>query len=84
VILELALAQGRVIISADTDFGTLLSRTGASGPSFLLLRRIAGRRSSEQSSLILDNLDIIEEDLLAGAVVVLMEHSLRIRRLPFG
>ena len=84
VILEAASTQNRVIVSADTDFGTLLARSRASTPSLLLLRRIEGRRDSEQAALILDNLDAIVEDLLAGAVVVLMERSLRIRRLPFG
>ena len=84
VILEVATTQNRIIVSADTDFGTLLARSRASAPSFLLLRRIEGRRASEQATLILDNLDAIAEDLLAGAVVVLMERSLRIRMLPFG
>lgn len=79
VILEAATRQYPVIVSVDTDFGTLLARSGASTPSFLLLRSAA-----EQSTLILDNLDAIAEDLLRRAVVVLMEQSLRIRRLPFG
>jgi hypothetical protein len=46
-------AQGRVLISADTDFGTLLARTHATAPSFLLLRRARGRRASEQAAIIL-------------------------------
>jgi len=65
VILEAASTQNRVIVSADTDFGTLLARSRASTPSLLLLRRIEGRRASEQAALILDNLDAIVEDLLA-------------------
>jgi predicted nuclease of predicted toxin-antitoxin system len=77
-------AQGRVLISADTDFGTLLARTHATAPSFLLLRRARGRRASEQAAIILSNLDTVRADLDAGAIVVLGEATLRIRRLPSG
>jgi predicted nuclease of predicted toxin-antitoxin system len=35
VVINAARAQGRVLISAETDFGTLLARTRAATPSFL-------------------------------------------------
>ena len=55
VVIDEARAQGRVRISADTDFGTLLARTHATTPSFLLIRRASGRRASEQAAIILNN-----------------------------
>ena len=58
------------------------SRSRASGPSVLLIRRLAGRRAAEQSAIILANLDQIAEDLTAGAVVVISDDRIRIRRLP--
>jgi predicted nuclease of predicted toxin-antitoxin system len=82
VVLERAQADERVLVSADTDFGGLLSRSHASGPSVLLIRRLAGRRAAEQSAIILANLDQTAEDLAAGAVVVIGDDWIRVRRLP--
>jgi predicted nuclease of predicted toxin-antitoxin system len=83
-ILEKAAAEERVVVSADTDFGTLLALRRERRPSFVLLRRTLGRRPAEQAALILANLQDIAEALEAGAVVVFTEERLRIRRLPIG
>ena len=82
VVLEHARADERILVSADTDFGGLLAWSGASTPSVILIRRLAGRRAAEQAAIILANLDQVAEDLTAGAIVVLHEDSLRVRRLP--
>jgi predicted nuclease of predicted toxin-antitoxin system len=82
VVLERARAERRVVISADTDFGTLLARFRATSPSFLLVRRVSGRRAPDHAALILANLAQIRDDLEAGAVVALGESTARIRRLP--
>jgi predicted nuclease of predicted toxin-antitoxin system len=82
IVLEHARADERILVSADTDFGGLLARSGASTPSVILIRRLAGRRAAEQAAIILANLDQVAEDLTAGAIVVLHEDSLRVRRLP--
>jgi predicted nuclease of predicted toxin-antitoxin system len=77
-----AAAEERVLVSADTDFGTLLAQTPATVPSFVLVQRTSGRRASEQAQLLIDNLSAVAGDLEAGAIVVLGEETLRIRRLP--
>lgn len=77
-----AAADGRVLVSADTDFGTLLARSGAKTPSVLLIRRLTGRSAADQAAIILANLPAVTEDLDAGAVMVLTDESIRIRRLP--
>lgn len=84
IVMSAARRELRTLIRADTDFGTLLARTGAGAPSFLLIRRASGRRATEQAALIIDNLDAIADDLDAGAIVVLGEHAIRIRRLPIS
>lgn len=82
VVLARARDDNRVLISADTDFGTLLAREGADRPSILLIRRLAGRRATEQATIILANLDVVADDLDGGAVVVLTDEWVRVRRLP--
>ena len=82
VVPEYARSEERVLVSADTDFGTLLARSGARSPSVLLIRRLAGRRAAEQSAIILANLREAAGDLDAGAVVVLGDEWIRIRSLP--
>jgi predicted nuclease of predicted toxin-antitoxin system len=84
VVIGYARANDRVLVSADTDFGTLLARSHASAPSFLLMRRASGRRATEQAALILANCESVRDELAAGAIVVLGEETLRIRRLPIG
>ncbi|MGH9058469.1 MAG: DUF5615 family PIN-like protein [Acidimicrobiales bacterium] len=81
-VLDLARAEHRILVSADTDFGTLLARTGATRPSVILFRRSTGRDPSHQADLLLDNLAQITDAVDHGAVVVLEETRLRIRRLP--
>jgi predicted nuclease of predicted toxin-antitoxin system len=82
VVLAVAATEERVLISADTDFGTLLARSGASSPSVVLIRRTAGRRAAHQARLLIDNLPAVQGDLDDGAIVVLGEKTIRIRRLP--
>ena len=82
-VLAIALAEGRVLVSADTDFGELLARSGAALPSFVLLRR-AGHRPSEQAAVLAANLPAIAADLDNGAVAVITNDRVRIRPLPIG
>ena len=84
VVIAAARREGRVLVSADTDFGAILALSGLTTPSFLLMRRAANRRPDEQARLILGNLDAVAADLDAGAIVVLGEATIRIRRLPNG
>lgn len=81
-VMALARGEERVLISADTDFGTLLAQSGAARPSVILLRRETGRRPAEQLRVLLDNLERVSADLEQGSIVVITDRKIRIRRLP--
>ena len=81
-VLDRAAAESRVLVSADTDFGVLLAQGHRRQPSLILLRRERPRRPQAQATLLLGHLDRLATDLDEGAVVVLEEARVRIRRLP--
>lgn len=79
-----AASEGRVLVSADTDFGTLLALRHASTPSIVLFRRLAQRAPLLQVALLLANLPNVGGVLERGSIVVIEESRVRIRALPIG
>ncbi len=84
VIFDLAVREERVIVSADTDFGTLLSLRQETRPSVVLLRRGSQRRPEKQVALLLANLPNLLDALEQGCIVVFDGNRIRIRLLPIG
>ena len=83
-ILARALNENRIIVSADTDFGTLLARSTEIKPSFILFRGMTTRRPDTQLQILLANLSDLKEFLENGCVVVFDQNRIRVRNLPIG
>ena len=81
-IFSLAETENRIVISSDTDFGTILALWGKNKPSVILFRRGSDRRPEKQVALLLSNLPLIQDALEQGAVVVFEQTRLRIHTLP--
>lgn len=81
-IFQYAKDNGMIIISADTDFGYILSEWNSSQPSVILFRYL-----SLNPTILIEYLKRIikdfEEELIKGSIIVVQPDKVRIRRLPF-
>jgi len=81
-IFDRAAADARIVVSADTDFGTLLATRTVSTPSVIQFRGPGSRRPDALARAILTNLPQVRDSLEAGSIVTLEPTRVRIRSLP--
>jgi len=82
VVFDLAQSEGRIILSADTDFGAILANRNESHPSFVLLRHDTPSLPQQQVLLVLKILEHAKNDLQSGCIVSVNRGHARIRQLP--
>jgi predicted nuclease of predicted toxin-antitoxin system len=86
VLLDVARDEQRIVISGETDFGALLALARRRAPSVIVLRSRHNRTAEQQLAVMLEHLDDLTDDLTddlaTGAVAVITDERIRVRRLP--
>ncbi|MEW6219878.1 MAG: DUF5615 family PIN-like protein [Thermodesulfobacteriota bacterium] len=82
-ILDLARAQGRVVVTLDADFHGLLACAAACVPSVVRIR-IQGLRAEGLAQVLRQVCHQCAAELIRGAAVTVQEDRIRVRLLPFG
>ncbi len=78
-IVALALAEQRAIITMDLDFAAIIAKSGEQFPSAIIFR--LDDATPENINSLLDRiLPSITSDLEAGAIVIIEQERVRIRR----
>jgi predicted nuclease of predicted toxin-antitoxin system len=78
------LAEDRVVVSADTDFGMILAAQEAERPSFILFRDPNLLVATDYVALLLSALPALAPELVNGCVAVFRQGRLRVRKLPLS
>jgi len=80
-IFELAVEEGRIIVTTDLDFARILALSGRAGPALILFR--AGNLSdSDMLTLLQAALARVDAELLARSVIVVDGTRMRVTPLP--
>lgn len=82
-ILDKALAEGRVVVTHDLDFGDLLAASHGTLPGVVSFR-LRDMRSESINSYLQLVVEDHEESLRRGAILSVTEGRIRTRRLPIG
>jgi predicted nuclease of predicted toxin-antitoxin system len=84
VVFDRAAQEARVLVSADTNFATILATRQTAKPSVILFKRGSHRRPEAQTRLLLANLSAIADLLDQGSIIVFEEERLLSRALPLS
>lgn len=80
-IVEEARGKKEIVVTHDLDYGHMLTFSGEPAPSVIIFR-LRNTHPDNLFTRIMDTWIEIEKPLLEGAIVVLEDAALRIRRLP--
>jgi predicted nuclease of predicted toxin-antitoxin system len=84
LIFDNAAADDRIVVSADTDFGTLLAARNVQKPSVIQFRGPGSRKPDALARAILSNLSQLTDALERGSIVTFEPSRVRVRSLPIN
>ena len=84
VIFDRAAVEGRILVSADADFGTLLAVRSSRQPSVIQFRGEGSRKPDALARTLLSNLPQLVDSLESGCIVTFEPARVRVRMLPIG
>ena len=84
MVFDRAAEEGRVLVSADTDFGALLATRSTRKPSVIQFRGRGSRLPEALARTILSNLSQLAEALESGSIVTFEPSRVRVRALPIN
>jgi predicted nuclease of predicted toxin-antitoxin system len=73
--------DGRIILTQDLDFTSIIALSGRATPSLISLRLVSAKIESV-NAVLQRVLPVFEPELELGAVVTVEDHRVRLRRLP--
>jgi predicted nuclease of predicted toxin-antitoxin system len=83
-VLDRAAREQRIVVSADTDFGTLLALRQEVQPSIVLFRGATSRLAQSVVARLLQELPEASAFLDTGCILTIEPGRLRVRRLPIS
>lgn len=81
-IFNLAFKENRIIVSADTDFGFILSQWDKNLPSIILFRNFS-TNPDKQLQYLKNTIENFSGELEKGSLLILEPERTRIKNLPF-
>jgi predicted nuclease of predicted toxin-antitoxin system len=82
VIFDRAAVEGRILVSADADFGTLLAVHSSRQPSVIQFRGEGSRKPDALARTLLANLPQLTDSLENGCIVTFEPARVRVRLRP--
>lgn len=82
-LMQWALDEQRVVLTHDLDYGAMLAATKATGPSVVQVRT-QDIRPTSLAPMLIPVLKGYENELVAGALLVVDESKSRVRLLPLA
>jgi hypothetical protein len=80
--MRLAREQGRILLSADTDFGELLAMSNDVTPTSVVLFRASEVDAKILTTILLANLEQLHDALITDAIVVILDDRIRVPSSP--